>query len=164
MQQKSPCTWHVRRTQSVFACSRGRVQAVSASWALSAHECIDFKVISVIRVTSRVALHTMKSYFKRVWYSRGRILAEVIFMFSIGRLLLVSLYSVWSSLHCIVFHVKKTLCEKCFRYRDLLKYLHLFVLRSVHLIMWWHFKVLVEGSALTYQICWTVMTFAADKC
>lgn len=30
--------------------------------------------------------------------------------------------------------------------------------------IYWHFKVLVESNALTWQVSQTVMTFAADKC
>ena len=154
----------MKGTQSVFACLRGRVQAEPAFGALSAHRCIDFKVISVIRVTRTAASHTMKSIFEIVQYSRGRILAEGIFMFSNCRLLLVSVYWCYPASVVYSYTWQKTLYEKSFRYHNLWKYLHLFVLDSVHLLTWWHFKVLVEGSALTGQVSRTVMTFAADKC
>lgn len=143
--------------------SRGRVQPESAVWALSAHGCIDFKVISVIRLTCRAASHTMKCYFEIVWYRRGRLLAEVIFMFFS---LLVAFSEFIFSAGVILFpwcihpRDREPLCEKSLRYHNLWKCLHLFALGPVHLIMWWHFKVLVErwrfdtsGRPRCHDIC-----------
>lgn len=139
---------------SIFACSRRRVQPVAPFWALSAHECIDFKVISVISVT----LHTMKSYFEIVWKDSCSSIfscslmpvAFSKFIFSVGAI----------RVSCIFFQVR----EKTFRCHHLWKFLHLSMLGLVHLIMCWHFKVLVEGSALTSLVSRTAVTFAADKC
>lgn len=107
-------TLHVQGTQSVFACLRVKVQAVSAFWALSAHKCIDFQVISVIRVTHREALPSMKSYFEIVWRKDSY---WSIFIFIHCWLLLVSIFSV-VALFCfpgIYFHVTEHLSLKVFQ-------------------------------------------------
>lgn len=146
------------RDVSIFACSRRRVQPVSPFWALSAHECIDFKVISVIRVTRRVALHTMKSYFEMVWKDSCWSIFSCFLMLVAFSKLIFSVGVILVS--CIFFEVR----EKTFRCHHLWKFLHLSMLGLVHLIMCWHFKVLVEGSALTSLVSRTAVTFAADKC
>lgn len=102
--EKSPCS--CEGPQSVFACFRVRVPAVAALWALSAHKCIDFKVISVISVTRRAELHTMKSY-SEIGYSRGRILVGVIFIISNRWPLLEGLFSAAVFSCHIVSHDRK---------------------------------------------------------
>lgn len=65
----------------------------------------------------------MKSYFEIVLYSRGRILAEAIFMFSNCRLLLVSLdlVLVLSCFRGIFFHVRENLIQKVFQISSFMK-------------------------------------------